>query len=151
MANPEAVSPAQASLRLERTFAAPREKVFRAWTDPKAFVRWFSPSDQHDTRIPELDAKPGGRYRIEVKSPEGQLYRGAGTYREVRAPERLVFTWKWEHEPLESETLVTVEFLESGSGTRLILTHGSFTTVTSRQEHEHGWTAVLDNLQKFLG
>ncbi len=150
MANPEAVSPTQTSLRLERTFAAPREKVFRAWTDPEAFVKWFSPSDQHETRI-QLDPRPGGRYSIEMKTPEGRLYRGAGTYREVRAPERLVFTWKWEHEPAgESETLVTVEFLESGSGTRLILTHERFATETSRQEHEKGWTDCLDRLQKLV-
>ena len=69
----------------------------------------------------------------------------------MRAPERLVFTWKWEHEPLESETLVTVEFLKSGPGTRLILTHERFAAETSRQEHEKGWTGCLDRLQNFLG
>lgn len=149
MAEAEALSQAPASLRLERTFSAPREKVFRAWTDSEAFVKWFSPSDQHETQV-ELDPKPGGRYRMEIKTPEGKVYRGAGTYREVRAPERLVFTWKWEHQPDEPETLVTVEFLDSGSGTRLVLTHERFATQSSRQEHEKGWTACLDNLQKFL-
>ncbi len=120
------------SLRLSRTFAAPREKVFKAWTDPKALTKWFAPSDQFETKIPQLDLKPGGR-------------------REVRAPERLVFTWRWESEPGDAQdTLVTVEFRDRGDSTELVLTHERFPSEGARDEHKKGWGGCLDRLEKLV-
>lgn len=91
-------------LELRRTFAAPREKVFRAWTEREALERWMChDGDANATRYLELDVRPGGRYRMEVTTtkgyrtagttPPGERYLLFGTFREVKPPEKIVFTW----------------------------------------------------------
>jgi uncharacterized protein YndB with AHSA1/START domain len=76
----------------------------------------------------------------------------AGRYIEVRPPERLVFTWKWENEPAHvEETTVTLEFHDRGSATELVLTHDRFENAASRDEHDKGWGGCLDRLARFLG
>lgn len=150
MATQQPQAETQTTLRLTRTFAAPREKVFRAWTDREALKKWFAPSEQYTTNIPELDLKVGGRYRVEMKSPDGKVHCVAGTYREVRKPEKLVYTWTWENEPAMGETLVTVEFRDRGSSTEVILTHELFPNEKAREEHKKGWGGCLDRLEKFL-
>jgi uncharacterized protein YndB with AHSA1/START domain len=85
-----------AALRLTRLFHVPRERLFGAWMDPQALMRWFSPSSDYSTPSAAVDLRIGGRYRIEMKAADGALYTATGTYRDVRQPERLVFTWAWE-------------------------------------------------------
>lgn len=151
MATQQSSTKAATSLRLTRTFAARREKVFQAWIDPKALTQWFAPSDQFEIKIPQLDLKPGGRYRVEMKSPDGKLHTVIGVYREIRAPERLVFTWRWESEPGQSEdTLVTLELRGRGDSTELVLTHERFLSEGARDEHKKGWDGCLDRLTKYV-
>ena len=136
-------------LRIQRTFAAPRDRVYRAWTDAGELTRWFAPGDDYVTKVIELDLRVGGRYRIEMHSPRGNIHCVLGTYREVRAPERLVFTWCWEGKDM-GETLVTVEFRERGPSTEVILTHEVFPTQEVRDEHTKGWNGCLDRLAKAI-
>jgi uncharacterized protein YndB with AHSA1/START domain len=148
MATTETAAPA--ALRIARTYTAPREKVFRAWTDPQALTRWLAPRDGFSTEVLELDLRPGGRYRIDMIEA-GRTHRVAGTYLEVRPPERLVFTWKWEGESAHlEETRVTIELFERGQETELVLTHDRFTDPASRDEHGKGWNGCLDSLGRFL-
>ena len=145
------IAPTEA-LRITRTLEAPRERVFRAWTRPETLTRWFSPTARHVTRVPELDARVGGRYAIEMEL-EGKVYRVSGTYREVRFPDRLVFTWRWEKEPDHGdvgETRVTIELHERGGRTELVLTHEGFENPKPREEHEQGWAGCLAGLKRFL-
>ena len=81
---------------------------------------------------------------------EGQTHIVTGTYQEVSPPQRLVFTWKWETEPQHGETLVTIEFLDRGGKTEVILTHERFPSETARDEHHKGWTGCLDRLGKVV-
>lgn len=133
------------SLRLTRTFDAPPEKVFAALTQPAQLMRWFAPGDDYTTPRAEVDLRPGGRYLIEMRWQD-QRYVVSGAYREVRAPQRLVFTWKWEDWPAESETLVTIELRSVAGGTELALTHEFFPDVEQRDKHQGGWNACLDRL-----
>lgn len=140
----------QTTLRLTRTFAAPREKVFGAWTHPEELKKWFHPPG-YETPSAEIDLRVGGKYRIGMrKLPDGEVFYLSGTYREVRPPERLVYTWKWEAEPELGDTVVTVEFHGRGGSTEIVLTHELFPTEKARQEHEHGWSGGLDNLARIL-
>ena len=140
----------QTTLRLTRTFTAPREKVFRAWTDPEEVKRWFNPPG-YETPSAEIDLRVGGKYRVGMrKLPDGEVFYLSGTYREVRPPERLVYTWRWEAEPELGDTLVTVEFHDRGGSTNIVLTHDLFPTEKARQEHEKGWSGGLDNLAKIV-
>jgi uncharacterized protein YndB with AHSA1/START domain len=105
-----------------------------------------------------VDARVGGKYRLQVRRADGEFYTTVGTYREVKAPERLVFTWAFEKdgsgdeygEVEPPEMLVTVEFKARGKQTELTLTHEKFASVESRDRHEQGWTRCLNELGKFV-
>ena len=146
------------ALRLTRLFHVPRERLFAAWTDPEALMRWFSPSGDYSTPSAEVDLRVGGRYRIEMKAADGSLYTATGLYHEVRPPERLVFTWAWEGSRCGGrgltefyDTLVTLEFRTIASGTELTLIQERFPNTEERDRHRSGWTGCLDHLARLLG
>ena len=136
-----------------RRFRATRERVFRAFTDAAELSRWFSPSEDIATDIIELDLREGGAYRFGFHVSDGVVDYVLGTFREVSAPRRLVFTWTWaEPDPHAGiETLVTVELLEHGQETEVVVTHERFPNEETRARHEEGWQGTFDRLQKLLG
>lgn len=112
-------------------------------------ARWFARRPKHPpTTVIEADARPGGCYRIEVQ--EDKLYRGWGTYREVRPPGKLVFTWNWEHHDF-TDALVTVKFrsLDQSNFTEVILTH-ELLPKKDREAHRKGWNECFDSLERTL-
>ena len=147
-----------ATLNISRTFQANREKVFQAWTTATALKQWFGPTDGFTVPSAEVDLRVGGKYRIQMKAPDGEMHTVGGVYREVAAPEKLVFTWAWEEgggcgdsgneQPVE--TLVTVEFREKGQSTEVLLTHELFPTTESRDKHDEGWSGCLNRLAKVV-
>ena len=148
----------ETTLSLSRTFAAPRERVFKAWTDPAELMRWYAPSNEFTTPIAEVDLRVGGRYRIQMKGPDGEAHTIVGTYREVIAPEKLVFSFAWEGGvgcggsdsiPV-GETLVTLVFRARGTSTEVTLTHEGFPDSVTRDRHNQGWTGCLDSLARFI-
>lgn len=148
MPQAEAIAPLE--IIVNRTFNAPRDRVFQAWTRSEELERWFG-SDANAAVKAQLDVRVGGAYRIEFRSPGGQLFTASGVYREVRRPELLTFTWSATGgpEPVE-DTLVTLEFYEVDSKTQVTLTHHNFTSAEMRNRHEHGWKASFDRLQSLL-
>jgi uncharacterized protein YndB with AHSA1/START domain len=107
---------------LTREFAVPRERVFAAWTDAAQLVRWFGPAG-FTLHSCEADPRPGGLFRLCLRSPQGKDYWVRGVYREVAAPERLVITCTAEDEkgiPRLDET-ISVTFADEGGRTRLSL------------------------------
>ena len=141
------------TLRLTRVVPAPRDVVFRAWTEPEALKRWWVPFEGMSVPAAEVDLRPGGRYRLTMQSSKGEEFHLTGVYREVRPPERLVYTWRWEgtERDGDGETLVTVDFEASGRTTLLHLTHEQFPDATTRDRHGVGWGGVLDRLVAVLG
>ena len=137
------------TLRLRRSFPAPPERVFRAWTTPAEMKQWTAPGDM-TTPLAEVDLRPGGKYRIHRRAPDGAEHRLIGVYRVVDFPKRLVYTWRWESEPDAPETLVTVEFVDRGGTTDLVLTHELFPNEESKGKHEHGWTGCFDKLARVV-
>lgn len=139
-------------LQLRRALRVPREKVFRAWTDPDRLKKWFAVAAGYTTPIAEVDLKVGGRYRLGMQPPENDsLLIVGGVYQEILPPEKLVFTWQWETDNAdESETLVTVEFRERDGLTEIILKHELFDDVMSRDKHGAGWAGCLDHLERLL-
>ncbi len=142
----------ETSLQVRRSFAAPRGRVFRAWTEALELKKWFAPSDEFSVPVTEVDLRIGGKYRFGMKPPGSDVpYVAFGTYREVRVPEKLVFTWSWENPDSDvGETLVTVEFRDLGGSTHMILTHELFPDKKSRDDHNKGWNGCLDRLAKIL-
>ena len=140
---------ARPALSLERTFKAPPDEVWRAWTDPGAMKRWFAPGDEFSVPIAEAEVRVGGRYRIVMKAPDGEQHDVSGVYREVVPNRKLVFTWAWRSTP-ERESLVTVLLRPAGSGTELTLTHEQFFDEEARDKHQHGWIGCLGRLEKLF-
>lgn len=142
--------PAETSLVVTRTYPAPREKVFRAWTEPEELKKWWAAGPGFTTTIAEVDLRVGGKYRLGMKPPDQEVVHiVGGVYREVQRPSRLVYTWRWEDGD-GSETLVTVEFHDKGSSTDVILTHEGFASQESRDQHAHGWAGCLDSLERLM-
>jgi uncharacterized protein YndB with AHSA1/START domain len=147
-------------LQLTRVFDAPREVVFKAWTDVNQFTQWFGAAACNGATLQstKVDARVGGKYRLQVRSADGEYFTSTGVYREVKPPERLVFTWQFEKdgsgeefgEVEPPEMLVTVEFKARGKQTELILTHEKFASTESRDRHNDGWTRCLNALGEFV-
>ena len=94
-------------------------------------------------------ARPGGAYRLTTVHPPAGTIALHGVYREVVPQERLAFTWWWEGEEPERETLVTIELTSRGSETDLILRHVGFPTESARDDHVRGWTDCFDRLEVY--
>ncbi len=149
---------AEAAVQLKRTFAAPREKVFEAWTNPKVMTKWFARgiATMPPSKIVEADVRVGGKYRVDVESPvesdrrQRRVYKIQGTYKEVRPPEKLVFTWWWPEADFEP-SLVTVDFRALGESnfTEVTLTH-ELLPPKEREDHRQGWMGCFDMLEKLL-
>jgi uncharacterized protein YndB with AHSA1/START domain len=136
-------------LRVERTFDAPRQAVFDAWTSPEVMRRWLAAEHDWTTPTAEVDLRPGGRVRVSMAEPGGEpVHTFEGEYLEVRAPERLVFTVGWQGADADGVvSTVSVEFHEDGERTTVVLTHTGLPSEESRRDHEDGWTKCLDNLE----
>jgi uncharacterized protein YndB with AHSA1/START domain len=145
----EQLSP-ETTLKIRRLFQAPRERVFRAWTDATELARWFAPSAEYSTRVPELDLKVGGKYKVEMHHKGGNINTVVGTYREIVPPEKLVFTWRWENDPSAHESLVTIEFLDLGPATEVLLTHVQLPDAEQREKHLQGWNGCLTRLAEYI-
>jgi len=155
IAKPYAPGDTERELILSRVYDAPRELVFRAWTDPKHLARWWGP--EHFTNpVCEVDARVGGKLRIVMRAPDGNDYPLRGVFQEVVAPERLVFTniaVDEKDRPI-IDGLTTVTFVEQGGKTRLTLhTRGTAVqpvAVQYLQGMEMGWTQSLEKLAALL-
>jgi uncharacterized protein YndB with AHSA1/START domain len=134
---------------IRRRIAASRERVFQAWTKAEHLQRWFFPSVNGDA-VPrvEVDLRVGGRYRIAMHTPDGNIAAMVGgTYYEVHPPEKLVFSWTWEApQPDASETLVTVELHEVQGETEVVITHEHLSDPAAQEQHGIGWNCSLERL-----
>ena len=143
--------PGSDRVQIVRTIDAPRDAVFRAWTDPDQLRSWWGPGE---FRCPEaeVDLRPGGKYRLVMQPTSGDPFILAGTYREVEPPARLVYTWRWETGPAAdgSESLVTVEFRDQGAGTEVVLTHTEFPATHGPAPYRMGWDGGFVKLEEFL-
>ena len=137
------------SLSLVRKFNVEPAKVWRAWTEPQALTAWMAPSDAFSVRVLECDVRVGGRYRIVMRSPDGEDNDVSGIYREVARQRKLVFTWAWKSTP-ERESLVTIELRAADGGTELTLRHEEFADAEARDRHNQGWVGCLGRLERLL-
>jgi uncharacterized protein YndB with AHSA1/START domain len=141
-----------AAIVLRRRFRAPRERVFAAWTKPEALKKWWFPAGWLPLAV-ELDVRDGGAYRLAMRQPvTGMHIAVSGRFLEVRAPERLRFSWRWSGAFDElPETLVTVDFVAFPGGTELILRHEPFIEAGDRHQHHTGWMIACGRLDRSLG
>jgi uncharacterized protein YndB with AHSA1/START domain len=141
---------AEAKVTLTRILDAPRALVFSLWSDPAHFGKWYGPNG-FTVPVCEIDLRPGGRLRLEMRAPNGATYPMEGTFTEVVAPERLAFATRVG----PNEDLTTVTFAEENGKTRLTLVTG-FTRVSPETAEaalanmERGWSQTLDRLAEHV-
>ena len=130
------------SLTLSKHLPASPEAVFDAWTTPAHMANWLSPMTT--ASVPRLDLRVGGEFQIDMRAAETD-YVHTGKYLEIDRPHKLVFTWHSEGTQ-QQETVVTLEMAPDGDGTMLTLSHERFPTADSRDNHEKGWTVIIEKL-----
>ena len=137
-------------IELQRTFRASPERVFRAWTQPAALREWWCPSGWVAGEI-EIDLRSAAPIALRCPAPQTVAVSVSGQFLEVRPPERLVYTWRWEGAFAEMpETLVTLELQGSDDETHLTLHHDNFADAGIRQQHRSGWMAACDRLDRVV-
>jgi uncharacterized protein YndB with AHSA1/START domain len=130
------------TLRIERHFDAPIDQVWHAFTDSTSLAAWLWPPGWETTVT--ADVRVGGTYAVDAPHAPGGGMGVRGTYLDIAAPHRLVFTWQWHGET--SETTVTIALSEADGGTDLVLVHEGFADTSEAGQHEQGWNDCLDRL-----
>ena len=141
------ISPAphnNTTLVLRRTFTASRQRVFRAWITPRALEHWLRPRGMGVT-VSQLEARVGGSFRFDLEDGSSIV----GTYLQIVPPEKLVFTWSGRVTQ-GRETVVTLDFLDQGAVTEVVLTHEHLDTPERRARAEGGWPSLFDALAEVL-
>lgn len=138
-------------IAIVQVFDAPRALVFRNWTDPADVSAWFAP-DNCTVTFCTVDARPGGKWRVEYRHESGGAYFEYGEFHEVVAPERLVFTLTQEDGAgnVSPTTLVTVTFTEKGEKTEMNFHQTGFETLTKRDDHVEGWNECFCKLEAHM-
>ena len=131
MSKPEIiVNPGSLEIVTKMTFNAPRELIFKAYTDPDLIPQWYGPRFL-TTEVDKLDAQPGGQWRFLNRDPEGNVYAFHGVYHDVVAPERIVQTFEYEGMP-GHVVLETAVFEDLGGGKTRVETQSIFQSIEDR-------------------
>ncbi len=162
--DPRVTRPPYVTLVTERVIDAPRDRVWRAWTDPEELKRWWGPLP-FTAPVMRLDAREGGAFLFDMRSPDGRDNWRAGRVCELVPEERLVMSVRFSDErgeavpparyrhsadfPEEMRWVVTLE--DAGRGrTRLVVRHDGFPNEREREEASMGWGSQLDKLEQAL-
>lgn len=151
---PEQTATQQKRFTITRVLDAPRETVWRAWTDPDEAPYWLHPRDITTPREKvAFDVRPGGAYRYTMVSPDGTEYPTVGTYREVEPFDRLVFTWGSPGDDDAVMPVITVELAEQGtSGEQTLMTFqlDGIAGQPGDSDVYDGWSEAFDLLDERL-
>ena len=158
-----AKEPTERELVITRVFDAPRELLWKAWTEPNHFMRWWGPKG-FTTPVCKIDFRVGGEYLNCMRSAEGQDFWSKGVFREIVPPERLVMTASRTDKegnvvpashygmsgdwPLETQ--ITVTFEEHNGKTKLTLKHAGMPAGKNRDMAGAGWNESFDKLAEYL-
>jgi uncharacterized protein YndB with AHSA1/START domain len=155
-ATPNAAPTSDRELVLTRLIDAPREKLFKAWTDPELLKQWFAPLP-YTTPVAELDVRPGGANFIVMRGPDGNDMPNRGVYLEVVENERLVFTDAYAKawEPSEKPFMTVVLTFEDEGGKTRYTARVRHWTLADREAHEkmgfhQGWGQCTDQLEALV-
>jgi uncharacterized protein YndB with AHSA1/START domain len=134
-------------LEIKKTFKAPVEKVFSAWTEPEQITKWFGCDGATNKQISQ-DFRVGGDYKFEIFSPDGKSVTMYGTFKEIVPNRKLVYSWSNNSADfLANDTLVSIEFIGKGDTTEIILSHSKFDKAATTQGHSMGWETAFARLE----
>jgi uncharacterized protein YndB with AHSA1/START domain len=141
---------------LTRILDAPRELVFKVWTDPEHLARWWGPHG-FTNPVCNVDPRKGGKILIHMRGPDGVVYPMSGTFHEIVPPERLVFLSAAEDQDGEAvlESLTTVTFALHGNRQTKLTVHAharGLKPIAAQylEGMQAGWTQSLERLDAHL-
>jgi uncharacterized protein YndB with AHSA1/START domain len=137
------------ALHIERTFAAPAEEVFDAWTDPEVMRRWFHVAPDWETPEAEVDLRVGGKVHVVMRRPDGSEVEARGEVTLIDRPHRLVMTWTFDDDPF-NEQLIELSFSDSEGSTTVVMVNSGISTDERRDAQDEGWNGCLDELDRAL-
>ena len=138
------------SLTLVRRIAARPSIVFDALTTPEGICAWWGP-DQGPVLLAETDVRVGGRYRVRFRTLDGSEHESTGEYLEIERPQRLIMSWRWVLGGGDTgESRLEFHLRAVADGTELTLTHARLQTDEAARNHEEGWSAALDKLERHI-
>jgi glutathione S-transferase len=136
---------------MRRTFAAPAERVFDAFTSEEVMRRWWHADAGWETPEARVDLRVGGEVRVVMRDPHRDVrYGGGGFYTVVEPPTRLAFTWAWDDDEAHTAQLVEIGFEEHDGVTTVHFTHGGLWDAEAVTSHEEGWGGAFDNLARVV-
>jgi uncharacterized protein YndB with AHSA1/START domain len=135
-------------VRVNRIIAAGAQQLFDAWTAADQLCKWWGPPGGSCLRA-DVDARPGGNYRIDNLMADGSVVTIEGKFLRVEAPHLLSYTWRLTTGPTSPE-LVTVTFTEADGSTEVAVVHQHVIDPAARIEHGHGWVACLTGLDNYV-
>ncbi len=136
-------------VRIERTFAAPAEEVFDAWTSPEVMRLWLHPAPDWGTPVAEVDLRVGGAVRVVMLKPDGSEAAMHGEYTSIERPHRLVMKWTFGDDP-DNEQLLELSFSEADGSTTVTLVNSDISTEKRRDGQEWGWRGCLEQLERVM-
>ncbi|WHT15640.1 SRPBCC domain-containing protein [Crossiella sp. CA-258035] len=130
---------------LTRVFNAPRNLVYRSWTDPDDATHWWGPKNFTTPRdTMSFDVRPGGQWQAcMVNDATGEQFPSSGVYREVVPGERLVFTWGRQGDPEEDKPVVTIELTDQGEQTQMVFHLVGHLAEGDLLDMEDGWSECI--------
>lgn len=143
-------------LKIELILDAPREKLYRGWTEPELLKQWFAPRPW-STPTAAIDVRPGGASMITMKSPDGQEFPNPGQYLEVVPNRKLVFTdaftGNWAPKEGAPFFVAEITFEDAGPGKTRYTATARHWSAESRAQHEQmgfvpGWTQCARQLEE---
>ena len=139
-------------LTLTRIFDAPRSLVFQAWIKPEHLAHWWGP---RGFSLPscEMDARPGGAYRFQMRRADGSEVIWQGVCRELVEPERLAWTCTITNPDgslVSAETILTITLEDLGNRTKLTLHQGIFDSDVNVAAHRSGWNEAIERMAEYF-
>ena len=141
--------PSDYAVRIERTFDAPAEVVFDAWTSAEVMRRWFHCEPDWETPQAEVDLRIGGKVRVVMRRPDGTEVGASGEYTLIDRPRRLQMTWTFDDEPSNRQR-IELSFSESEGSTIVVMVNRGISTAERRDAQHDGWQGCFDELGKAL-
>ena len=136
-------------VRIERTFDAPAEDVFDAWTSPEVIRRWFIPQDGWQEPSAEVDLQVGGKIRVVMRDRDGEPVGAGGEYTLIERPHRLAFTWTFDDDP-SHQPMIELEFTERDGVTTVLFVNSDISEKGRRDAQYEGWSRCFDEMERVL-
>jgi uncharacterized protein YndB with AHSA1/START domain len=137
-------------VRIERTFDAPAEAVFDAWTSVEVIKRWFIPQDGWQEPSAEVDLRVGGKVRVVMRDSNGEPVGAGGEYTLIERPHKLAFTWTFDDDPTNLQ-MIELEFTEQDGVTTVLFVNSDISGQERRDAQYEGWSTCFDEMERVLG